>query len=130
MVIAAPAEAAGGCASLDPFAGRWSASYLAGLGGVPHRTWGLARVSLAPIGVPGAAGGVVANLTYADPTADGYLAAYPVGGVQPATSSTNPSVIRGFGANAMVTGLSDASFDLYASVSTDAVVDVWGRFTS
>ena len=26
----------------------------------------------------------------------------------------------------MVTGLSDASFDLYASVSTDAVVDVWG----
>ena len=80
MVIAAPAEAAGGCASLDPFAGRWSASYLAGLGGVPHRTWGLARVSLAPIGVPGAAGGVVANLTYADPTADGYLAAYPAGG--------------------------------------------------
>ena len=90
----------------------------------------VARVSLAPIGVPGAAGGVVANLTYADPTADGYLAAYPVGGAQPATSSTNPSVIRGFGANAMVTGLSDASFDLYASVSTDAVVDVWGWFTS
>ena len=77
-----------------------------------------------------AAGGVVANLTYADPTADGYLAAYPAGGAQPATSSANPSVIRGFGANAMVTGLSDASFDLYASVSTDAVVDVWGWFTS
>lgn len=34
MVIAASAEAAGGCASLDPFAGGWSASYLAGLGGV------------------------------------------------------------------------------------------------
>ena len=87
-------------------------------------------MSLAPIGVPGAAGGVVANLTYADPTADGYLAAYPAGGARPATSSANPSVIRGFGANAMVTGLSDASFDLYSSVSTDAVVDVWGWFTS
>ena len=88
------------------------------------------RVSLAPIGVPATAVGVAADLTYADPTADGYLTAYPAGGALPATSSANPSVIRGFGANAMVTGLSDAAFDLYASVSTDAVVDVWGWFTS
>ena len=88
------------------------------------------RVSLAPIGVPATAVGVAADLTYADPTADGYLTAYPAGGARPATSSANPSVIRGFGANAMVTGLSDAAFDLYASVSTDAVVDVWGWFTS
>ena len=34
VVQAPPAAAAGTCASLDPFAGGWAVSYLAGLGGV------------------------------------------------------------------------------------------------
>jgi len=74
---------------------------------------------------------VVLNVTVTDATAQGYLTVYAEGGSAPTASSLNFIAAGKNVANRVIVPVSAAgAISLYASESTDAVVDVSGWFTT
>jgi hypothetical protein len=77
-------------------------------------------------GLPPGTDAVVVNVTATDPSADGFLTAYPCGD-QPDTSTLNMSVASGPVPNGAVLGLSnDGDLCVDSSVPVDVIVDLLG----
>lgn len=86
------------------------------------------RVELGAL-LPTGSTAVVANITAADPSASGYLAAHPCG-TTPGASSVNHTAGRSRGALAITPVGPDGAVCVYAHTPTDVVIDVQGAFVA
>jgi hypothetical protein len=71
---------------------------------------------------------VSVNLTAADPSADGYLTAWPCDQTRPDTSAVNFARGGASSTHAIVSLSASMTFCVYASQDTDVIVDVFGGF--
>ncbi len=82
-------------------------------------------------GVPSGASAVVANVTVTNPTATGYLTAWPAGAARPLASNLNFVANQTVPNRVIVPLSSTGELSLFnASGSTDVIVDVTGYYSS
>lgn len=73
---------------------------------------------------------VAINITTVDSRADGFLTAYPCGVERPFTASVQPLTGQIVGGTALVPLGADGTVCLYANVTTDVVVDLFGIYAT
>jgi hypothetical protein len=86
----------------------------------------IGRLDIVP---PANLAAVAVNLTAVKPSGAGYLVAYAHGATQPATANLQYGTSTR-AVSAIVPLSTDGKFDIFASVSTDVLVDVAGYFTT
>ena len=87
------------------------------------------RVGATSVVPPSFAGAVVANVTVTEPTAPGYITAWPGGTTRPVASNLN--VVRGQTvANLTMVGLGDEAVTFFTQSSAHLIVDVSGWFVA
>jgi hypothetical protein len=95
----------------------------------PLRSGETRALPLATFGVPPDAAAVVVNLTMTNPVGPGFLTVWPAGQPRPNTSAGNVDAPDQTRAVLAVVPTSAAGLSIFASVSTDVLVDVVGFFT-
>lgn len=81
-------------------------------------------------GVPAGASAVVLNVTAVQPSAGGYLTVYPDGTSRPTASNVNMSQGITVPNRVIVPLGSDGAIDVYASASTNVIVDISGWYSA
>ena len=81
-------------------------------------------------GIPSSASAVAVNLAAVDPSANGYLSAFPCGGATPTTSTVNYDTSHATSNSAIVKIGTGGKICIYSMSSTDVVVDVTGWFAA
>jgi hypothetical protein len=79
-------------------------------------------------GVPAGAPAAAVNIVAVNPSAQGFLTAFPCGATRPNTSSLNYVGGAGARANNQLAALGSGRLCIYTSQATDIVVDVTGHF--
>jgi hypothetical protein len=95
----------------------------------PLRTGESRAVPTAILGVPPDASAVVVNLTMTNPIGPGFLTAWPTGQPRPNASASNVDAPDQTRAVLAVVPMSAAGLSVFASVSSDVLLDVVGYFT-